>query len=94
MLEYIAQVLSPFKDAQKALEGEKYVNISLILIIVHELRNVLDGLIGAIEPDTQPKLFDLVEIILEDYKVWWGDPMMYQQDVLRGQAKRMKGIPT
>ncbi len=61
---------------------------------MHELRNVLDGLIGAIEPDTQPKLFDLVEIILEDYKVWWGDPMMYQQDVLRGHARRMKGIPT
>ncbi len=33
-------------------------------------------------------------MILEDYKVRWGDPMMYQQDVLRGHARRMKGIPT
>jgi hypothetical protein len=52
--------LSPFKDAQKALEGEKYVNVSLILIIVHESRIALDGLIDAIEMETQPELFDLV----------------------------------
>jgi hypothetical protein len=72
MLEYITQVLSPFKDAQKALEGEKYVNFSLILIVVHELRNILDGLIGANEPDTQPKLFDLVEMIWRTTKFGGG----------------------
>jgi hypothetical protein len=57
--------LALFKEAQKALEGEKYVNLSLLPIIIHELPLILDGLLGAVGMDVEPELSDLVEKIFE-----------------------------
>jgi hypothetical protein len=36
-LHNVANVLRP-QQAQKALEGEKYVNISLLPLVIHEIR--------------------------------------------------------
>jgi hypothetical protein len=36
-LSDILHLLSPFKEAQKALEGDQYVNFSLLPLIIHQL---------------------------------------------------------
>jgi hypothetical protein len=40
-LHNVLYVLTPFKDAQKALEGDKYVNISLLPLAINNLRSSL-----------------------------------------------------
>ncbi len=85
--------MAPFKEAQKTLEDEKFVNLSLLPIIIHELRLILDGLLGAVDMEVEPELFDLVEKILEDFKVRWGDLIVYRREVSHGYARRMEGIP-
>jgi hypothetical protein len=41
----------------------------------------LDGLLGALDMEVEPEMFDLVEKILEDFKVRWGDPIVYRREV-------------
>jgi hypothetical protein len=92
-LEHIVQVLAPFREAQLALEGEKYVNLSLLVIIIHELRTILEGLIAAVDPNDEPDLYDLLHKMADDFKDRWGDPILYRRDVARIQSRRMEGIP-
>ncbi len=80
-LEHIVQVFAPFKEVQKALKGKKYVNLPLLPIIIHELHSILDGLLGAVDMKVEPDMFDLVGKILEDFKVRWGDPVVYRHEV-------------
>jgi len=37
-LENVEYVLKPLQAAQKSLEGERYVNISLLPVMIHHLR--------------------------------------------------------
>jgi hypothetical protein len=76
-LEHIVQVLAPFREAQLALEGEKYVNLSLLVIIIHELRIILEGLIAAVDPIEDPDLSVLLHKMVDDFKDQWGDPILY-----------------
>jgi hypothetical protein len=59
-LKDLIYILSPFKRAQKALEGEKYVNISLLPSVIKELYNQLELTQGAIDPDEQEDLYKLI----------------------------------
>ncbi len=40
-LENIEYVLRSFQDAQMALEGEYYVKISLLTLVIHEMKDQL-----------------------------------------------------
>ena len=44
----ILHVLEPFKVAQEALEGEKYVNLSLLPLNIWKLKTALHTNLGAI----------------------------------------------
>jgi len=59
-LRNILHVLKPLQSAQKALEGDKYVSISLVPYIINQLRIELEGCLGAANPDTQTDLISLL----------------------------------
>ncbi len=50
------QVLAPLRKPRGLFV---YVNLSLLLIIIHELL-ILDGLLGAVDMDVEPELL-----------IWW-----------------------
>ena len=53
VITYVAHVLAPCKVAQEALEGEKYVNVSLLPIVVHKLVNTLHDYLGDVDDNDQ-----------------------------------------
>ena len=59
-LKSLIYVLTPFKRAQKALEGETYVHISLLPYVVKEIHNQLERTQGAIDPDQQQDLYNFI----------------------------------
>ena len=71
-LENIEYVLRPFKDAQMALEGEYYVNISLLPLVIHEMKDQLGICEAAVNPNTQQHLQDLLGKMQEDFHEHWG----------------------
>jgi hypothetical protein len=42
-LGFLEELLSPFADAQCCLEGKKYVNISLVVLVIKKLQSALIG---------------------------------------------------
>jgi hypothetical protein len=60
-LEDVVHVLLPFNVAQEALEGDKYVTLSLLPLLVHQIREALIRFQGAICEETQPQLTFLVD---------------------------------
>jgi hypothetical protein len=42
-LGFLEELLSPFADAQRCLEGGKYVNISLVVLVIKKLQSALIG---------------------------------------------------
>ena len=68
-LEDVLHVLLPFKVAQEALEGDKYVTLSLLPLLVHQIREALMEFQGAICEGTQPQLKLLVDKMEEDFLV-------------------------
>jgi hypothetical protein len=47
ILRQVHQLLKPFKNAQKLLEGEKYVTLSLLPIAIKSIRTALIKIVGA-----------------------------------------------
>ena len=52
-LQDIQHILSPFKEAQKALEGENYVSLSFLPLAIEEIGTKLINIQGAIDPEDQ-----------------------------------------
>ena len=52
-------VWPPFKAVQEALEAEKHINLSLLSLIIHQLREVLDKLFAAVDDVRQLELQSL-----------------------------------
>lgn len=93
-LENILFVLSPFKDAQKALEGERYVNLSLLPLAINNLRTQLGICEGAVNEADQPTLHQLVQLMIADFNRRWGEVCRYNRQVVRADRNRQIGIPT
>ena len=93
-LEDILYLLTPFKNAQKALEGQFYVNFSLLPLIIVELMNQLTTCQGAVDPEEQEAVYDLITGMLSDFKVRWGASIAYHSDTVRETRNRQRGIPT
>jgi hypothetical protein len=90
----ILHLLTPFKNAQKALEGEFYVNFSLLPLIIVELMNQLTTCQAAVDPEEQEALYDLITDMLSDFKARWGASFTYHSDTVRETRNHHKGIPT
>jgi hypothetical protein len=67
-LHNVAYVLRPLQQAQKALEGEKYVNISLLPLVIHEIRVQLGICEGAVDSVRQRDLYQLLCVMVDDFK--------------------------
>jgi hypothetical protein len=53
-------VFNPLRWAQNALEGEKYVNLSLLSLVIDEVHSQLGLCEGAFDQDTQQDLYQLL----------------------------------
>jgi len=90
----ILHLLTPFKNAQKALEGEFYVNFSLLPLVVAELNHQLQLCQAAVDPEEQERLFDLISKMHSDFTERWGSEVRYFSDTVRAERNRQAGIPT
>jgi hypothetical protein len=93
-LENMEFVLKPFREAQKALEGEHYVNISFLPIVISEMIDQLGICEAAANQNTQQELIELVADMRQDFHQRWGDTIIYSSNVIRSHRRRQKGIPT
>lgn len=91
-LQFLDQVLSPFREAQRALEGDKYVNLSLVVLILKKLYQALTAML-ADSHDSHPELFPLISLMVDDFEQRWGNPITYSSVVTRGAFNRQEGIP-
>jgi len=90
-LGFLEELLAPFADAQRCLEGEKYVNISLIVLVIKKLQSALVGAYAAAEHE--PQLQRVIEDMMNDFNERWGEEISYSSDVERVSGNRQKGIP-
>jgi hypothetical protein len=92
-LHNVAYVLRPLQQAQKALEGEKYVNISLLPLVTHEIHVQLAICEGAVDSVRQRDLYQLLCIMVDDFKSRWGDSTTYSNAVIRSSHWCQVGVP-
>jgi hypothetical protein len=76
-----------------ALEGEYYVNISLLPLVIHEMKDQLGICEGAENPNTQQHLLDLLGKMQEDFHEHWGDTLSYSSTTIQSSRRCHKGIP-
>jgi len=87
-------VLTPFKQAQLALEGENYVNLSLLPLAINNIRSSLVTCEASADPETEGNLLSLIEKMRTDFTNRWGTRCEYARHVVRGERNRQVGIPT
>lgn len=87
-------LLEPFMCAQKLLEGESYVTVSMIPFIIWKIRK---GLLDAIEsPNSSVPVVRLATLMNDKFREQWGtgDPgTVVAEHVTEGPRRRPKGIP-
>jgi hypothetical protein len=93
VINNVVHVLAPFKVAQEALEGEKYVNLSLLPMIIHKLRRTIHDNLAAIDDDDQPQFYNLLFEMIKDFEKRWGKETIYRAQTHRGDRGRITGIP-
>lgn len=91
-LSSIMVVLKPFKEAQKLLEGDKYVTASWVAFVLDQIRKKLAALSGVAQPDTASK--KLAGNMLRDFETRWReeDDATFQPEVERAAGNRQIGI--
>jgi hypothetical protein len=89
----ILHVLEPFKVAQEALEGENYVNLSLLPLIIWKLKNALHTNLGAINDVEQPQFYNVLSDMVDDFETRWGDELRYSGLTQRAERGRITGVP-
>ncbi len=90
-LEVIEEVLKPFSDAQRCLEGDKYVNISLIVLCIKRLHGTLHSALAASVHNQE--LYDLLHDMITDFDNRWGQEIQYNYNMVRRAFRRQEGIP-
>jgi hypothetical protein len=85
-------VLKPFQEAQKALEGEHYINISFLPIVISEMIDQLGICEAAASQNTQQELIALVADMRQDFHQHWGDTIKYSTNIICSQCRRQKGF--
>lgn len=91
----VVQILEPFMKAQKLLEGEKFVTISLVPPIIGKIRS---NLMEATENDGHtPHVKTIARKMLLDFNTRWGQGMpgtVFNEHLIRGDRGVRKGLPT
>ena len=93
VIKDVVHVLMPFKVAQEALEGQNYVNLSLLPIIIKKLRDSLHTNQGAIDATEQPQFYFMLSEMVDDFETRWGDETKYTGFTRRAHRGRITGIP-
>lgn len=79
-LKIIKEVLEPFYDAQECLEGQHYVNISLLPLCIHKLHETLTA---ALVDVTNYEIRQLLDEMYEDFVTRWGRDIRYSSQIIR-----------
>ena len=92
IIQQIISVLKPFKMAQKHLEGEKYVTMSYIPMMINFIENKLQGILA--DPTTNNNVKSLVNSMIIDFQIRWGntDTPKFNPKVIRGFYNRQVGF--
>jgi hypothetical protein len=77
-----------------ALEGETYVNISLLPLVIYHLDQKLQVYEGAANPVVQGALLGLMSRMIVDFKNRWGDRVTYSSHCVQGDQRHQVGVPT
>jgi len=88
------KVLEPFMSAQKLLEGENYVTISFIPVLICTIRNGLQAVLD--DPSTSNQIKTLVKVMMTAFRKHWesGDNgTVATEHQTTGEKWRPKGIP-
>jgi hypothetical protein len=93
-LSDILHLLSPFKEAQKALEGDQCVHFSLLPLIIHQLNVRLLECQGSADPAVQGHLFDLITKMVDDFHSCWGPSLRCISSTVCGSGNHQVGLPT
>ena len=91
-LHNISLVLKPFKDAQKLLEGERYVSSSWVIQAVNHIRKRLKAMSADDQPETASKV--LAASLLDDFEASWraDNEPVFRENIQRGRLNRQIGI--
>ncbi len=95
LVQRTVSLLKPFMQAQKLLEGEKYVTISLVFVMITQTRlNLIDA---TQDVTLSQQIRHLAAALLEDFNKRWGsgaDGTVWSESSTRGNNNRRKGITT
>lgn len=90
-VEQVLKILAPFKTAQKLLEGEKYVTISLYPLVIKGIRAELKA--ASANENADEDVRRLSATLLADFNQRWGSGMENTEwGVRSGQRNRLEGI--
>ncbi len=89
-LENMEFVLKPFQEAQRELEGEHYVNLSLLPLVIGEMKDQLGICEAAASQNMQQQLVAPVADMWEDFHEHWGDTVTYSTIVIHSHHRHQK----
>jgi hypothetical protein len=97
ILRQVHQLLKPFKNAQKLLEGDKYVTLSLLPIAIKSIRTALINIVGAEgDGEAQNRVKNLAKRLLFYFRERWKPDEASQylegEVVTRGRGNRQVGL--
>ena len=88
----LLHVLTPFKAAQEALEGENYDTISLIPVLIYMCCPKLNEVLAAMDDNMQPELYDLLSNISIHFSSRWGVNTTYSFNTVWAHQNHQVGI--
>jgi hypothetical protein len=89
----IKDVLEPFMQAQTLLEGQHYVTISLVAMMIAMLRNGLQAILAV--GQLEPGVLNVVQEVLDEVIKEWGSGnagTVFTEHQTRGHRQRFKGL--
>ena len=92
-VEHVRNLLKPFMQAQKVLEGEKHVTLSFVPGIVYGIRKGLSEIFE--KEDTLASIRSLAEKMLTDFVKRWGsgnEDTVFIENETTGLYNRLKGL--
>ena len=90
---HVRDLLKPLMQAQKVLEGEKYVTLSFVLGIIFGIRKGLSEI--ASNEDTLESIRSLATKMLADFIKHWGsgdEDIVFAENETTGLYNRLKGL--
>ena len=92
VIKDILSVLKPFKTAQKFLEGDKFVTISYIPLMIENIDNKLQEILTS--NGTNENVKKLIQNLISDFYERWGyhHTSKFNPEVVRGYRNRQIGV--